>query len=92
MYSSCTESERQFWVQDNHFLSLVENSKWLQYVSSCLSKALDAAKALYREVTVVLQGMYCDWDNYHYVIFMTILIQLQVWLIEVNKTGSLHHS
>lgn len=49
------ESERQFWVQDNHFLSLVESSKWLQYVSSCLSKALDAAKALYREVTVVLQ-------------------------------------
>ena len=50
------EDIRQFWVQDHHFYSLLESTRWLNHVSSCLAKALVAAKMLYREVTVVLQG------------------------------------
>ncbi|XP_003246575.1 myotubularin-related protein 10-B [Acyrthosiphon pisum] len=49
------ESARQFWVQDNHFYSLLEASKWLQYVSSCLNSALIAANKLNRNESVVLQ-------------------------------------
>uniref|UniRef100_A0A1B6ECB3 Myotubularin phosphatase domain-containing protein n=1 Tax=Clastoptera arizonana TaxID=38151 RepID=A0A1B6ECB3_9HEMI len=52
---SC-ESVRQFWIQDNHFLSLVESSKWLHYVSNCLSKAAEVARTLLQsEKSVVLQ-------------------------------------
>ncbi|XP_073978652.1 myotubularin-related protein 10-B isoform X2 [Rhodnius prolixus] len=52
----CTpEDIKQFWIQDQHFLSILENTKWLQFVSACLNKALAAAKTLYRDVTVVLQ-------------------------------------
>lgn len=51
------ESARQFWVQDNHFYSLLETSKWLQYVSDCLSSALETANKLNSKISVVLQGM-----------------------------------
>lgn len=53
-----TESTRQFWIQDNNFYSLLENSKWLQYVSSCLTSALETANKLNDNESVVLQGMY----------------------------------
>ncbi|XP_050421975.1 myotubularin-related protein 10-B isoform X2 [Adelges cooleyi] len=49
------ESARQFWVQDNHFYSFLEASKWLQYVSSCLGSAMDIANILNRKTSVVLQ-------------------------------------
>ncbi|KAJ1532085.1 hypothetical protein ONE63_000714 [Megalurothrips usitatus] len=51
----CTPDVRQFWIQDNHFLSQVENSKWLSTVSACLMKAAKAAAFLQENVTVVLQ-------------------------------------
>lgn len=52
----CTpEDIKQFWVQDQHFLSLLESSKWLHYVSACLSKSVQAANILMRDTTVVLQ-------------------------------------
>ena len=50
------ESLRQFWMQDNHFFSLLEASRWLHIVSACLYKAMEAAEAIQREETVVLQG------------------------------------
>ncbi|VVC32555.1 Hypothetical protein CINCED_3A001526 [Cinara cedri] len=49
------ESTRQFWVQDNHFYSLLEKSKWLQYVSSCLGSAFETAYKLNGNTSVVLQ-------------------------------------
>lgn len=49
------DTEKHFWIQDNNFLSLVESSRWLHAVSACLSKALEASRILYRDVTVVLQ-------------------------------------
>lgn len=57
-YYFLIESARQFWVQDNHFYSLLETSKWLQYVSDCLSSALETADKLNCNISVVLQGMY----------------------------------
>ena len=50
------DTVRQFWYQDNHFYSLLENSKWLLYVSNCLQKAVEAARLLNNNVSVVLQG------------------------------------
>jgi len=52
-----TESLRQFWMQDNHFFSLLEGSQWLHIVSLCLCKATEAAGAIQRDETVVLQGI-----------------------------------
>ncbi|XP_039291181.1 myotubularin-related protein 10-B [Nilaparvata lugens] len=49
------ESEKQFWVQDNNFLSLMENTRWLHTVSACLSKAVETSRLLHRDITVVLQ-------------------------------------
>jgi hypothetical protein len=54
--SAITESLRQFWIQDNHFFSLLEASRWLHIVSLCLHKAIEAAEAILRDETVVLQG------------------------------------
>jgi hypothetical protein len=51
-----TESLRQFWIQDNHFFSLLEGSRWLHIVSVCLRKAIEAAEVIQRDETVVLQG------------------------------------
>lgn len=50
------ESLRQFWTQDNHFFSLLEGSRWLHIISVCLRKATEAAEAIQRDETVVLQG------------------------------------
>ncbi|KAK7574342.1 hypothetical protein V9T40_011533 [Parthenolecanium corni] len=49
------DSSRQFWVQDNHFFTLLENCKWLLYVSTCLIKSAEAADLLHKDVSVVLQ-------------------------------------
>lgn len=52
----CTsETVRQFWVQDRKFLSSLENSRWLFYVSQSLKKACYAAEQLAEGITVVLQ-------------------------------------
>ncbi|XP_014262170.1 myotubularin-related protein 10-B isoform X3 [Cimex lectularius] len=55
----CTPDDaKHFWTQDHHFLSNLENSKWLLYVSACLRKSAEAAEGLYDNITVVLQE--CD--------------------------------
>lgn len=52
----CTpETVRQFWLQDGKFLSYLENSRWLIYVSQSLTKSLYAANQLMEGTTVVLQ-------------------------------------
>ncbi|XP_046400707.1 myotubularin-related protein 10-B [Ischnura elegans] len=52
----CTpETVGQFWLQDNHFLSQMEASKWLHTVSVCLQVAADAVKEIEKGITVVLQ-------------------------------------
>ncbi|KAI5730573.1 hypothetical protein M8J76_015286 [Diaphorina citri] len=52
----CTpDSLHQFWVQDKEFLTLLESSKWLTYVCQCLTKSVEAARSLERDITVVLQ-------------------------------------
>ncbi|XP_050542785.1 myotubularin-related protein 10-B [Daktulosphaira vitifoliae] len=49
------ESNRQFWVQDNHFYSHLESCKWLQYVSNCLTLAWEIASTLNSKTSVVVQ-------------------------------------
>lgn len=51
------ESKRQFKSQDFKFYGLMDNAKWLYYVSTCLSKATEAAEQLSEPdaTTVVLQ-------------------------------------
>lgn len=52
----CTpENIRQFWLQDGKFLSTLENSRWLLYVSQSLSISTIVAKQLLEGITVVLQ-------------------------------------
>lgn len=52
----CTpETVRQFWIQDGKFLSSIENSRWLLYVSQSLKKSFHAAEQLRDGTTVVLQ-------------------------------------
>lgn len=49
-------SSRLFKQQDNKFYSLLESTKWLQYVSQCLQSAAIGADYLTRgNSTVVLQ-------------------------------------
>ncbi|XP_076181009.1 myotubularin-related protein 10-B isoform X2 [Ptiloglossa arizonensis] len=54
------ENIRQFWLQDNSFYSLVENTKWLKCVSYCLQKAVEACEHLHLGVSVILQGAGTD--------------------------------
>ncbi|XP_054016584.1 myotubularin-related protein 10-B isoform X1 [Hylaeus anthracinus] len=49
------ENIRQFWLQDNNFYSLVENTKWLKCVSYCLEKAVKACEKLDEGKSVILQ-------------------------------------
>ncbi|XP_015112099.1 myotubularin-related protein 10-B [Diachasma alloeum] len=49
------ENIRQFWMQDNNFYSLLENSKWLKYISHCLQKAVEASDHLSSGTSVILQ-------------------------------------
>ncbi|XP_020291268.1 myotubularin-related protein 10-B isoform X2 [Pseudomyrmex gracilis] len=49
------ENIRQFWIQDNNFYSLLENTKWLKYVSYCLQKALEVCEHLNLGSSVILQ-------------------------------------
>ncbi|XP_071447286.1 myotubularin-related protein 10-B [Hetaerina americana] len=49
------ETVRQFWVQDNHFMSQIEASKWLSIISGCLQIAADVVNELDKGITVVLQ-------------------------------------
>lgn len=50
------DSARTFKSQDYKFYSLLDNTKWLNHVSICLSKSLEAAVKLSDHVcTVVLQ-------------------------------------
>lgn len=51
-----TENIRQFWIQDNNFYSLLENTKWLRYVSYCLEKAVQVCEHLNEGLSVILQG------------------------------------
>ncbi|CAG9815842.1 unnamed protein product [Phaedon cochleariae] len=53
----CTpENTRVFKSQDFKFYGLLDNTKWLLHVSTCLTKALEAAEHLSsKELTVVLQ-------------------------------------
>ncbi|XP_017888753.1 myotubularin-related protein 10-B isoform X2 [Ceratina calcarata] len=56
----CPENIRQFWLQDNNFYSLLENTKWLKYVSYCLQKAVEACEHLHSGSSVILQGAGTD--------------------------------
>ncbi|XP_076652050.1 myotubularin-related protein 10-B [Halictus rubicundus] len=49
------ENIRQFWLQDNSFYSLVENTKWLKHISYCLQKAVEACEHLHLGSSVILQ-------------------------------------
>ncbi|XP_017791187.1 PREDICTED: myotubularin-related protein 10-B [Habropoda laboriosa] len=49
------ENIRQFWLQDNNFYSSVENTKWLKYVSYCLSKTVETCNHLHSGFSVILQ-------------------------------------
>ncbi|XP_033226069.1 myotubularin-related protein 10-B [Belonocnema kinseyi] len=49
------ENIRQFWIQDNVFYSLLENTKWLKYVSHCLQKAVETCDHLNEGESVILQ-------------------------------------
>lgn len=50
------DSQRQFKLQDSHFYSLLDNTKWLQYVSACMRISVEAAREVQEGTTVVLQG------------------------------------
>ncbi|KAL3276331.1 hypothetical protein HHI36_011714 [Cryptolaemus montrouzieri] len=50
------ENTRQFKQQDFKFYGLLDNSKWLNYISICLGKAVEAADQLSKQnSTIVLQ-------------------------------------
>ncbi|XP_062530597.1 myotubularin-related protein 10-A isoform X3 [Bombyx mori] len=52
----CTPTKLSgFWVQDAQYHSVLESSKWLRHVATCLALADEAAHHLARNVTVVLQ-------------------------------------
>uniref|UniRef100_A0A1B6FET7 Myotubularin phosphatase domain-containing protein n=1 Tax=Cuerna arida TaxID=1464854 RepID=A0A1B6FET7_9HEMI len=68
------ENVRQFWVQDSHFLSLLEGSRWLHNVSVCLAKAKEASMGLHNEFTVVLQ----EGDGYDMCCVVASLSQLLI--------------
>ncbi|XP_011068185.1 PREDICTED: myotubularin-related protein 12 isoform X3 [Acromyrmex echinatior] len=52
----CTpENIRQFWIQDNNFYSLLENTKWLKYISYCLQKTVEVCDRLNLGISVILQ-------------------------------------
>ena len=42
-------------MQDSQYYSILESSRWLRYVASCLAFADDAAEHLCDNATVVLQ-------------------------------------
>lgn len=50
-----SDSVRSFNSQDGKFYSILDSTKWLQYVSICLSKATEGATCLRNKTTVVLQ-------------------------------------
>lgn len=53
-------SGRLFKQQDNKFYSLLESTRWLQYVSLCLQNAVNGARQLtWDNCTVVLQEGNC---------------------------------
>lgn len=49
------ENTRIFKNQDFKFYGLLDNTKWMWYVSVCLTKAKEAAEKLSHNITVVLQ-------------------------------------
>lgn len=52
----CTpDTKRVFKAQDSKFYSLLESSRWLSFVSSCLEQARNGAEKLLSKKTVVLQ-------------------------------------
>ncbi|XP_067005346.2 myotubularin-related protein 10-B [Anabrus simplex] len=48
-------SLEQFQLQEKDFLAHVDSTRWLHYISLCLAKADEAAKAMHNDTTVVLQ-------------------------------------
>ncbi|XP_063627286.1 myotubularin-related protein 10-B [Cydia splendana] len=61
-----------FWVQDSQYYSLMEASRWLRHVGSCVAFADSAAKHLADNVTVVLQ----EGDGVDYCAVVSCLTQL----------------
>ncbi|KAG8185558.1 hypothetical protein JTE90_017563 [Oedothorax gibbosus] len=45
---------QEYWEKDNNYLGLLDATKWLQYVSSCMKTALEASNALLENTTVIL--------------------------------------
>lgn len=52
----CTpDSARQFLIQDSKYLTLLEKTNWLFYVSLCLRYSREASETMRKGTTVVLQ-------------------------------------
>ncbi|EEZ98180.1 myotubularin-related protein 10-B [Tribolium castaneum] len=49
------ENTRIFKSQDFKFYGLLDSTKWISYVSTCLSKAVEAVRQINNNTTVVLQ-------------------------------------
>ena len=60
VYIFISENIRQFWIQDNNFYSLLENTKWLKYISYCLQKTVEVCDRLNLGISVILQGSCSD--------------------------------
>lgn len=58
--SYVSESKRQFDNQDSRFHNLIDSSKWLYYVASCIKESVSAADKLGSGTFVVLQGMFAE--------------------------------
>lgn len=49
------ENTRIFKSQDFKFYGLLDSTKWINHVSTCLTKALEAVRQINKKITVVLQ-------------------------------------
>lgn len=63
-----------FWINDSQYYTFLDSSKWLRYVSNCISFADEAAQHLCNNVTVVLQ----EGDGVDYCAVVSSLTQMLV--------------
>lgn len=83
-----SENVRQFWIQDNNFYSLLENTKWLKYISYCLQKTVEVCDHLSLGISVILQGNCWDiiYGESHYgEVKNIIFMKFYVWKEKVDS-------